>query len=310
MKQNFWLATHGSDLDGISCGALVLRAHPDHKLKISFLSVYEAQNSKEPYDLCTDIPKSPHAKRNIDHHSTNLERLQGSGRLTPDDKIDPSAPSAASLVFQAYQMASDPIAQQIMTLANSADTGKLHLEFSEYQIIENIIRSYPFDQKILYELTKRYANKGMAILDDSWVHERYQEIVEDLNQARKTLKDFFSKIAIPEFVILDFIDKVPVKYYKQSFGPAFRAGARVLAVVYKNPRDFSFQVSFRVHNDLRGRVDVRRVAEGLGGGGHPMAAGARSNDKNSLMQGIQKAFQEFQSNFSEKYGFGIIKLEA
>ncbi|MFX0116894.1 MAG: DHHA1 domain-containing protein [Candidatus Hodarchaeota archaeon] len=310
MKQTFWLATHGSDLDGISCGALIIRAHPGYEFKINFLSVHEAQHSEDPYDLCTDIPKSPNAKRNIDHHSTNLEKLRCSGRLGSKDIVDPSAPSAASLVFRAYKMDSDPIAQQIVTLANSADTGKLHREFSEYQVIENIIRGYPFDQQILYKLTKLYAHKGKEILDDLWVQEKYLEIAEDLNQAKNVLNNFFSAVSVPEFLILDFIDLVQTKHYKQTFGPAFRAGARVLAVVYENPRDKSFQVSFRVHNEMRGKVDVRRVAEDLGGGGHAMAAGARSEDKKSLIQRIQKAFQEIRSDIAEDYKFGILKLEA
>lgn len=310
MKKSFWLATHGSDLDGISCAALIMRAYANWELKISFLSVYEAQNSNDSYDLCTDLPKAPKAKRNIDHHSTNLEKLQRTERLGSRDVVDPSAPSAASLVSQAYQMDADPIAQQIVTLANSADTGKLHVKFSEYQIIENIIRGYPFDQNILYELTKRYSSKGMEIREDAWVKQAYQKIAEDLNQARATLGKFFSAISIPEFVILDFNDLVHTKYYKQVFGPAFRAGGKVLAVVYKNPRDDSFHVSFRVHDEMRGRVDVRRIAETLGGGGHPMAAGARSDNKNHLIQGIQRAFEKLKPKISENYRFDIIRIEA
>jgi len=83
----------------------------------------------------------------------------------------------------------------------------------------------------------------------------------------------------------------------------------VLAVLYENPRDNSFQVSFRVHNELRGKVDVRRIAEELGGGGHPMAAGARGKDRNVLLEDVQRAFQELLPKVSENWRVGVVRLE-
>lgn len=271
------IAVHNEDIDGIACAALFLRKYPDAIIR--FLSVYEAETSEESYDIIADLPKSKNAIINIDHHETNLRRLIKEKRLTEKDLVDPEAPSAASLVAKFLGLEEDPIAKEIVKIANRADTG---LFDEKIIILDKIIKLNVKREDVLRKIAQVLAEKGGAFLKDSWLLKMAKEATEMVKKYNRRIEKIVNGL-ISKGIKYAIFDAREVPFFiAKDFAQKFaRAGGCLGASIYRDPGTQKIRVSFRV-----GACNIRanKLAEKLGGGGHEKAAGAIIDDVSALIR--------------------------
>ncbi len=268
------VAVHNDDIDGIASAALILIKYPN--ADIDFLSVTEAMETEESYDIVADLPKSKNAKVNIDHHESNLERLKREGRLNPTDLIDPSSPSAARLVARYLGLENNPIAKEIVEMADYADTG--HLDDELYKL-DKVIKYYLRDKKILREVATILSKKGKNFSEDQvfqalWnnVKTKIDKSKEKIDKGLEELREKKAKLAV---VLIG--DDVPYFLVKDIAHKFIDIGGYAIAVFYRDPNTGKPRVSIRVSN--RFNFYANKLAEELGGGGHEKAAGAILDNK-------------------------------
>ena len=291
------VAVHISDCDGICSAALILRRYPH--AEIDFHSNQSILSSQEPYDLVVDLPKPINAKVNIDHHYTNLERLKKEGRLDNDDVIDPKAPSAASLLINYLNLNNDPVAKELVEMANLTDTGNFTEELLK---LDKIIKASQDDKEFLYYLAKVLSEKGKKVFEDKKIQERWVKIQGEFNKLREQLQKLADSVAITDFMIVD--ERVVVPYYlaKDMAFYLFERGAKVVALFYDDPglnEAYRVKCSLRVAKDYD--FDARKVAEKFGGGGHTKAAGIPFKDVILALTNIVSEFANLSPNGQVTY---------
>ncbi len=261
------IAVHREDLDGISCAALAIRKailEGSEEPEILFMSIHEILNYDEPIDLSADLPKGPTVKANVDHHESNLERLKREGRLTERDLIDPDAPSAAMLLKSYLGLDGDPIAEEIVEMANITDSGR---QTEETIPASKIISLYRKNPEVLLKLARALARYGKRYLEDEEIKRLWEEIEKDRRDRYEYLEKRLEELSKrAKRFILDVAD---VPNYARFDIPRilFSKGAELIALIYTS--DGGYRLSLRSRGEA-----VRHIAEKLGGGGHMLSAGA------------------------------------
>lgn len=274
-------ATHISDCDGIISAALILRKFPD--AIIDFHTIDSIKQSLIEYDIVVDLPKSPKALVNIDHHESNFENLKKTGRLTEKDMVVPDAPSAASVLIKYLKLEDDPIARELVEMANIADTGGYT---DETIILDKLIKASQHDIDFLRYLAKVLSLKGKKFLEDEKLKAKWKEVL----QSYEKYKGFACKVADnlqpSDFVIIDERNILPYFVAKDLAYELFtRNKAKVVALIYDSPYDEEkVRVSFRVHSQFN--FNVRKIAEKFGGGGHAKASGATFTKGENILEKI------------------------
>lgn len=303
MSKTFHLATHRSDLDGICSAALVIRAFQKKKVivKVDYLTIAQTKNNTVPYDLVTDLPKM-NGKRNLDHHSSNLENLQKTNRLSKQDIVDPSAPAAVELVFKDLKMENDLIAQQIREIGVLADTANLP---DEYIILDHVIKGNLDKVDALHKLALLLAEHGNKIIQHPWVKEQYESFQKEIAKAQQVIKEALDKVPNAKFLLVDS-RAFSGKFNKQIFPIAFQKDVKVVAAVFIDTVDNLIGASFRVGKPWQDQYDVKEIAERLGGGGHPMASATRSTDGDWLYEQVYQELQKLAERTNEKVQIVVI----
>lgn len=132
MAEKFRLVTR-SDFDGLVCAVLLKEL--DLVDDILFVHPKDVQDGKidiGPNDITTNLPYVPECHLCFDHHVSEIERT---GNARADNYIiDPSAPSAARVVFNHYggRERFNTIPEGMMTQVDKADSA----QFSEEDILD------------------------------------------------------------------------------------------------------------------------------------------------------------------------------
>ena len=289
------VATHCDDIDGIAAAALILRIYPDAEIR--FLTVDQAKKTLENFDIVIDLPKPINAKINIDHHETNLERLVNENRLSPNDLVDPNAPSSTSLVAKYFDL-NDEISKQLVELANKADTGNLS---GETLILDKIIKYYVTDEKMLRKIAEVLATKGKDFLDDQFMKEVWEKIKRVVDEKKRLLDEKLKEVkrAKVKYLIAVLPTTFPYFIAKDLAYEFLKMGGNAVAVFYKDPHTGKDRVSIRVGEGCD--IDARKLAEEIGGGGHKKAAGA-------IIRSIENATLKILEEFSKHGIVSFIKL--
>ena len=265
-------AAHIADCDGIISAALILRKYPN--ARIDFHTTESIVNSREDYEIVVDLPKSPNAKANIDHHISNLENLKAKGTLTENDKIEPNAPSAASVLIKYLGLENDEIAKELVEMANIADTGGVS---EETVILDKLIKSNQNDQEFLRYLAKVLSEKGKKFLEDEIIKQKWRGLVKTYEKYQKFITTLADNLPAVNYVILDERNVLPYYVAKDMAYELFkREKALVVAMIYDSPYNTEEgKISLRVAKNFD--FDARVVAKKFDGGGHTKAAGGRFN---------------------------------
>jgi len=296
------VAVHISDCDGICSAALILRKYPN--AEITFWTPVNIVNTDEYFDLVVDLPKPKNAKVNIDHHYTNFERLKREGRLTNTDKIDPKAPSAASLLIKYLHLEEDIIAQEIEEMASLADQGKLT---NENLILDKLIKSSIKDHEFLRHLARVLSQKGKRFLEEEKIKQAWINLNKLYEQIKKVLEQTVDEFDLPaRILVINERDVVPYYMAKDIAYMFFeKKGTDAVALIYNDPESPErTRISIRVNSSCD-YINARTIAESLGGGGHIKAAGALFD---SEVEAVAKII-DAMSNYAPKNAVVYIRLK-
>jgi phosphoesterase RecJ-like protein len=194
---------------------------------------------------------------NIDHHVSN----EGFGDL---NLIDPGSPATGEILFELFKACGFKVTPKIATslfVAMSTDTGaftypgttarsyRIAAELIDCglkvgEISKKIYESYPLGRFLLMKrIVARTELRGADRISFSWIKPEDYAETEALSEDSEGLID-----------VIRAIDTV------------------VVAVIFEALNDGKIRISLRSKDY---KVDVNRVAQKFGGGGHPLAAGAR-----------------------------------
>ncbi|MBS7288941.1 MAG: hypothetical protein KIH01_09465 [Candidatus Freyarchaeota archaeon] len=272
------VAVHGSDCDGIISAALVLLKHPD--AEIFFLNnPRDADLIGELLNFVVDLPKTPNCKVNIDHHESNYRRLAEEGRLTDKDLVSPSAPAAAKLVAEYFNLKGG-VADELVEMAVAADTGK-HTE--KTLKLDRVIKLLHNDDEGRRRLAKLLAEKGAAFIEDEWFMEQYAKLggIEELEEWLEKVVDSLGDVR-GAFILVDEVGAVPHYAAKDIAYKLLAKGCNTVVAVYASP-DSPGKVKASIRVGEKSDIDARVIAEQLGGGGHVKAAGVTLEEKDILL---------------------------
>ena len=130
-SEHYRLVTR-SDFDGLVCGMLLREA--DLIDEIKFVHPKDMQDGTVPItgrDIITNLPYVPGCHLAFDHHSSEFVRNRGD---ISNHIIDPSAPSAARVVYDYYggRSAFNRVSNELMVAVDKADSA----QFSRDEILE------------------------------------------------------------------------------------------------------------------------------------------------------------------------------
>ncbi|GEM_PF-1118342 len=274
------VAVHREDLDGISCAALILRKamlEGEEPPEILFLSIREVMEYPETIDLAADLPKGPNVIRNVDHHDSNYQRLLKEGRLTEEDAIDPKAPSAAQVLKTYLGLDGDPIAEEIVEMANITDTGG---QTEETIPASKIISVYRKNPDVLLRLAWALAKYGKRYLQDEEIRKLRESIKKDREDRYAYLDRKLSELSNRAKRLILYVSEVPSYARFDIPRLLFSKGAELVALLYNT--EHGYRLSLRSAGP-----SVRYIAEALGGGGHEQSAGALiGKDEKRLLETI------------------------
>lgn len=278
------VATHASDVDGIVSAALILMKYPN--AKIDYLTLRDLSSAAEvEYDLIVDLPKLPLAKANVDHHISNYERVNENNLLTERDLIDPTAPSAASLLIKYLGLENNTKAKELVELANIADTGRYS---KKTYILDKIIKCHSKEPEVLHKISWILVERGKDFLNDEWIREEWRRISKFLEKGRKISEKIVKSVLKKKIknLVVDLVDGFPRLAISDLQWLFINKGGSVIVVINrmhdedpicpslsKSTNDDTVRISIRVSK--RSDFNGRELAENLGGGGHIKAAGAR-----------------------------------
>jgi len=277
-------AVHASDVDGIVCAALILMKYPNSKL--DFLTVGEALKTEEEYDLVVDLPKTKNAKVNIDHHISNYQRLLSEGRLSEDDLIDPTAPSAAHLLIKYLKLKDNPRAKELVEMADIADTGGYS---KETYILDRIIKCNSNEPDKLMKIAWALIEHGKDFLNDEFMRLEWERIKKGVElgkeYSRRIINEALNKGV--EILIVDLVKGFPKVAIADLQHDFLDRGGKIIIVINRMRDIDKFCPSLKRNGNLvrfSMRVaknfdfNIRELAEKIGGGGHPKASGAAVNE--------------------------------
>jgi len=278
------VATHASDVDGIVSAALILMKYPN--AKIDYLTLRDLSSAIGiEYDLVVDLPKLPLAKANVDHHISNYEKVNKNNLLTDKDLIDPSAPSAASLLIKYLGLEDNAKARKLVDLANIADTGGYS---KKTYILDKIIKCHSKEPDILHKISWILVERGEDFLGDKWIKDEWKRISGFLEKGREISEKIVKSVLKKKVknLIVDLVSGFPRLAISDLQWLFINKGGNVIIVVNrmrdedpvcpflsKNTNDDTVRISIRVSKECD--FNGRELAEKLGGGGHIKAAGAR-----------------------------------
>ncbi len=265
--------SHEDDVDGIVSAALYLVKYPD--------AVVVLANPQEIRDKPTcwfnwftwsyvaDLPCPRKAKLLVDHHKTNNPRAEKSFH-------DPTAVSAASLAIKALSLTNNPIAEDLVKLANDSDSGKY--QYEETLLLNDAIKGADYKGRIW--LARALARHGLRVLGDSKLK---PWIARNRDRRRKMLK-IADQLKPSPVTILAFQRDIDISYRSLCLELERRGAKKFCAILAPLKRGWRLYLGASRDSPY----DCSILAVSLGGGGHKFAAGAQVRTMEEAINAIKK----------------------
>ena len=285
-EQKFRLVTR-SDFDGLVCAVLLRELGMLDG--ITFVHPKDMQDGKVeigPTDITTNLPYRPEAHLVFDHHLS--ETLRHSGQSPSNYIIDPTAPSAARVVYRHYggKERFPDISEEMMLAVDKADSA----DYSQEDILDPTgwtLLNYIMDPRtglgrfrefgisnyaLMMELIEHCRSKGIdEILDLPDVRERLELYREHHDKAVEQIRR--CAVTHGKLVVLDLREEDPIwctnRFMIYALFPQCSISMHILWGLKKQNTVFAVGKSIL---DRTSPVNVGEVMLGYGGGGH-MAAG-------------------------------------
>ena len=203
---------------------------------------------------------------NIDHHASN-ERF---GDL---NIVDPESPATGEVIYRLFRDAGIRVTREMavsLFVAISTDTGSF---------------SYPATTAQSFSIAADLVSQGLKVGDISKI------IYESHSLGRfRLMQRFLSKTGFCADNRISYSWIRPEDYRETQAQPEDSEGlidmiraidTVVAAVIFEQLEDGNIRMSLRSKDP---RVDVNRIAQKFGGGGHALAAGARTSGKPEEIQ--------------------------
>lgn len=279
--------THGEDVDGVACAALLLKRFPNAVVDVAI----PKRDLRGSYDVVVDLPlpKMLEARLWVDHHSATIEE----GRC--EEKIyDPTAPSAAGLLARYLGLAGDELA----AIADRADSAS-YLSESPKELggsydpawdVNDAVKSITSKERFV-ELARVLASRGAAAVKE--VFEEEISYTRRLRRAAEEVVREVSELAAGEgrpdsyIIIVPPMERGGSTFSGHMVFSLYRMGAKASAVFYgqKPSREGCW---INVAKGFEG-LDASAIAEKYGGGGHRSSAGAPIGPER--MEEIRREFE-------------------
>ncbi|MCS7131144.1 MAG: hypothetical protein NZ934_00205 [Hadesarchaea archaeon] len=263
--------THGEDVDGVACAALLLKRFPNAEVDVAI----PRRDLSGRYDVVVDLPlpRALEARLWVDHHSSTIEE----GRC--EEKIyDPTAPSAAGLLAGYLGLEGDELA----AIADRADSAS-YLSESPRELggsydpawdVNDAVKSLTSEERFV-ELAKVLASRGVAGVKEAFEEEisytrrlrrEAERAVREISRLAKEGKPDSYIILVPP------MERGGSTFSGHIVFSLYRLGAKASAVFYgqKPGREGCW---INVARGFEG-LDASAIAERYGGGGHRSSAGA------------------------------------
>jgi len=217
----------------------------------------------------------------IDHHVTS----DGLGDV---ELIDTSAAATALIVFDLFKYADWPITTEIakaLFVAVSTDTGWFHFENTDsrvYKVCSELIDIGVHPARIYHDLYQNFS------------YQRFKLMIVMLNTIRLHLKGRF---ATQHLLWTDFEHTGATYQDTENLIDQCQLMDTVeTAALFVELKDGRVKCSLR----SSGRIDVRKIAQKFGGGGHTMASGVHlpgplKNAKQLILEQIKEQFEQLDS---------------
>jgi len=272
--------THGSDVDGVVCAALILKRFPDASIDLGSPS---ADLSGE-YEIVADLPlqKGLRTKIWVDHHAN--AKVEG---ICEQMIYDPSSKSAASLLAKFL----DVRAPELVEIADRADSAGYLTEppfdlAGEYDIawdVNDAVKAIFYKGRFI-ELAKFLAFGNL--------HELKRKFMIEILYSRNSRKRTFDAVRdLPQEVKLRGADAAIIIMQDDRIlrpGTVAHAllsgGVKVCVIIFSDGRGW-----INVGRDFDG-VSAVGIAERYGGGGHAKSAGAKVGLEN--LEKLKKELEE------------------
>ncbi|MCS7139394.1 MAG: DHHA1 domain-containing protein [Candidatus Nezhaarchaeota archaeon] len=266
--------SHSSDVDGIVCAALFLRATKGKGLVV-LAEPYEIKSRGSwtkvfKWDYVLDLPCPSRASVFIDHHETN--------KPTPtvnEAYYDPKAPSAASLAVKAFKLEDDQVARKLIELANECDTANIVSD--EGWDLNDAVKGSPISERV--KLAKLLSEMGIEALRLPEV----QKWISRNRERRERTRQLADKIPIEDSVFIELDGENDISP-RNLMITLERKGAKVTCVI--TPRNGKYKIHLGSREDSG--IDCSKLASKIGGGGHRYAAGATVSDPYGALKLIAK----------------------
>jgi phosphoesterase RecJ-like protein len=221
------------------------------------------------------LPKPPPVAINIDHHISN-------NHFGHINWVNPKASATSEMVFLLLRYLDVKPNASIATNLYTGiltDTGSFQYSNTTAQCLNIASQLVSADADPNYISSSVYDRKSLPgmkligqVLNDMEIHHNQSTAI--LTVTREILKDFQATYEDTEELV-----SLPQKISSIK-----------ITILIKEIKDGEYKISFR----SKGKTDVAQLAERLGGGGHPNAAGAKMNGKLSQIKGeILKLSERF-----------------
>lgn len=246
-----------SDLDGIVCAALFKMRH--RRGVVVLASPSDVRNSRVlravEWAFVADLPCPGKAALRADHHASNAP-------CAKEEFYDPRAPAAAVLALKALGLEGFRQAERLVELAVETDTARL--ESSEALALNDAVKGAGYRGKL--KLAEMLSTMELERVLSS---REVKKWIERYSKVRLATEKLASELPVVERFVAVFEKDMRISYRYLSILME-RKGAKFTAIIV--PKGFFLT---RVYlGSLDQAYDVSKLAEKLGGGGHPFAAGA------------------------------------
>ncbi len=283
-----------SDFDGLVCGMLLREV--DLIDDIKFVHPKDMQDGTVPItgrDIITNLPYVPGCHIAFDHHSSEVSRKPGVDR---NHVIDPSAPSAARVVYDYYggQTAFGRISDDLMLAVDKADSA----QFSRDEILHPtgwVLLNFLMDSRTglgrfrsfrisNYDLMMQLIDRCRSLsVDDVLALPDVQERVTLYNEHKEMFEDQLRRCSSVHgtLVVLDLRDEEIIyagnRFMIYAMFPQCTVSMHVLWGLKQQNTVFAIGKSIL---DRSSPADVGAICLAHGGGGHKAAGTCQvANDR-------------------------------
>lgn len=259
--------THIEDVDGVVCGALILKKFPNAELEGG---LPRPESFDKKYDFITDLPLPDGVETTvwIDHHSETSKKGKSEEKI-----YDPSAESASGLVAEYLDIEGD----ELVPLADRADSAS-YLTQTPMSGEEDYDTAWDVNDSVkAIESEKRFVKLARTLASEGvkGVKEKFKDEISRTRELRKKADDIYKVISrklkgmsIDAPLIISPDEKLNnLTVWGHIVFSLYDEGVKACAIFYDD------RCWLNARNDFDG-IDAGSIMSKHGGGGHEKSAGA------------------------------------